>query len=186
MDMQVAKFLGSDPAPYATALKFITDRGRVAEADIKDFMVQGISAEVDKHFNVKHGNFVPGVVYGELKKAGEPDALVLVKNAVTDFFIDPNRNTYAALTGIEARYWLNGSLNRQTFNFAADNAFYGLLNALSPILAKRVEGDVSRNATALARVPNDSRYNIFSDPPGIDGGSLEDDAALFREANGNR
>jgi hypothetical protein len=35
MDMQVARFTGSDPAPCAAALKFITDRGNVSEADIK-------------------------------------------------------------------------------------------------------------------------------------------------------
>ncbi|MDR2428603.1 MAG: hypothetical protein LBD62_02225, partial [Candidatus Margulisbacteria bacterium] len=48
---QAAKFLGSDSAPYATALKFITDRGRVTEANIKDFVKQGIAAAVDAEFN---------------------------------------------------------------------------------------------------------------------------------------
>jgi hypothetical protein len=51
MDMQAAKFLGSDPAPYAAALKFITDRGRVTQANIIDFMKQGIAAAVDAEFN---------------------------------------------------------------------------------------------------------------------------------------
>jgi hypothetical protein len=52
MDMQAAKFLGSDSAPYATALKFITDRGRVTEANIKDFVKQGIAAAVDDTFGM--------------------------------------------------------------------------------------------------------------------------------------
>jgi hypothetical protein len=51
MDMQAARFLGSDPAPHAAALKFITDRGRVAEADIRNFVAQGIAAEVNAEFN---------------------------------------------------------------------------------------------------------------------------------------
>jgi hypothetical protein len=51
MDMQVARFTGQDAAPYAAALKFITDRGNVSEADIKGFMAQGIAAEVDAQFN---------------------------------------------------------------------------------------------------------------------------------------
>jgi hypothetical protein len=51
MEMQAAKFLGSDPAPCAAALKFITDRGRVTEADIKSFVKQGIAAAVDAEFN---------------------------------------------------------------------------------------------------------------------------------------
>jgi hypothetical protein len=55
MDMQAAKFLGSDPAPYATALKFITDRGRVTEANIKDFVKQGIAETVDAEFNKVRG-----------------------------------------------------------------------------------------------------------------------------------
>jgi hypothetical protein len=51
MDMQVARFTGKDAAPYAAALKFITDRSQVSEADIKRFMAQGIAAEVDAQFN---------------------------------------------------------------------------------------------------------------------------------------
>jgi hypothetical protein len=51
MEMQAARFLGGDPAPYAAALKFITDRGRVTEADIRGFMAQGIAAAVDAEFN---------------------------------------------------------------------------------------------------------------------------------------
>jgi hypothetical protein len=51
MDMQAAKFLGGDPAPHAEALKFITGRGQVNEADIKEFMTRGIAAAVDAEFN---------------------------------------------------------------------------------------------------------------------------------------
>jgi hypothetical protein len=51
MDLQAAKFLGSDPAPHAAALKFITDRGNVTEADIRDFVKQGIAAAVQEKFN---------------------------------------------------------------------------------------------------------------------------------------
>jgi hypothetical protein len=50
MDMQAAKFLGNDPAPYAAALKFITDRGNVTEADIKSFVAQGIAEAVNAEF----------------------------------------------------------------------------------------------------------------------------------------
>jgi hypothetical protein len=51
MEMQMARFTGGDAAPYAAALRFITDRGNVSEADIKGFMAQGIAAEVDAQFN---------------------------------------------------------------------------------------------------------------------------------------
>jgi hypothetical protein len=154
---------------YEGILTFISGKNGVSKAEIEDYLKQGIAAEFDRQFSTKYGDFIPAVVYGELKKSGEPDALALVRNAVTAFFIDPNKDTYAVLTGIEARYWLNGSLERQTFNFSAANAFYGLLNALSPTLAQRVSNEVSRNATALARIPNDRQYNIFSNPPGLGG-----------------
>jgi hypothetical protein len=172
MEIVVNRFLGNSAAlaKYENWLKTVCDKNNVTRAEVESFFRQNIgaliAAAVDNQFNAKHGNFVPGAVYGELKKAGEPDALALVTNAVAGFFTDPNKNTYAVLTGIEARYWLNGSLERQTLNFSAANAFYGLLNALSPTLAQRVSNDVSRNATALARVPNDRRYDIFSNPPG--------------------
>jgi hypothetical protein len=51
MDMQAARFLGGDPAPHAAALKFITDRGRVTEAEIKTFMAQGIATAVNTTYN---------------------------------------------------------------------------------------------------------------------------------------
>jgi hypothetical protein len=50
MDMQTAKFLGGGSAPHAAALKFITGRGRVTEADIQGFVRQGIAAAVDAEF----------------------------------------------------------------------------------------------------------------------------------------
>jgi hypothetical protein len=166
-EMQMLRFLGNTDAVgrHEGIIKFITDRGNVSRAEIETYLQDGIAEAVNVEFNTKYGDFIPATVYGELKKVGEPDALALITNAVAGFFIAPNKNTYAALTGIEARYWMNGSLNRHTFNFAAANAFYGLLTALSPALAERVSNDVSRNATALARVPNDQQYNIFSNPP---------------------
>jgi hypothetical protein len=86
---------------------------------------------------------------------------------VTNFFIDPNRNTYAVLTGIYGCYWLSDGYDRHSFGYAGRESFYRTLEALSPSLAERVSDDVSRNATALARIPNDRQYNIFSNPPGL-------------------
>jgi hypothetical protein len=51
MDMQTAKFLGGNSAPHAAALQYITGRGRVTEADVKDFVKQGIAAVVREKFN---------------------------------------------------------------------------------------------------------------------------------------
>jgi phosphopentomutase len=51
MKKAAVSFLGGgDPAKYAVELKFITDKGNVTEADIENFMVQGIAAAVDAEF----------------------------------------------------------------------------------------------------------------------------------------
>jgi tetratricopeptide (TPR) repeat protein len=170
MEITVNRFLGKPDvvAKYENWLKTVCDKNKLTRVEVEVFYRQNIgtliAATVDAEFNTKHGNFVPAEVYGELKKAGEPDALALVKNAVTNFFINPNRDTYAALTGIHARYWLNGGLNRQSFGYSGRESFYRVLEALSPAIAEHVSDDVSQNATALARIPNDRQYNIFSNP----------------------
>jgi hypothetical protein len=52
MKKAAVSFLGGgDPAKYAVELKFITDRGNVTEADIKNFMAQGIAETVNAEFN---------------------------------------------------------------------------------------------------------------------------------------
>jgi hypothetical protein len=52
MKKAAVSFLGNgDPAKYAVELKFITDRGNVTEADIRNFVVQGIAKTVDEEFS---------------------------------------------------------------------------------------------------------------------------------------
>jgi hypothetical protein len=89
MDMQAAKFLGSDPAPYAAALKFITDRSRVTEADINNFMVQGISTEVDKQFK---------------NTLLSPNEIKAIKDILTIFFVRPNTTTFNAVRDVSFIY----------------------------------------------------------------------------------
>ncbi|GBR73764.1 hypothetical protein NO1_1067 [Candidatus Termititenax aidoneus] len=52
-EMQALRFLGNTASVgrYEGMLKFIIDRGKVSEADIKKFMAKGIAEEVDAQFN---------------------------------------------------------------------------------------------------------------------------------------
>jgi hypothetical protein len=171
MEGSANSFLGKTGTTHGQVLERLKAKYHFANTEINSTIGAVVAAVVDAEFNTKYGDFIPTAVYGELKKAGKPDALALITNAVTGFFIDPNKNTYAVLTGIHARYWMNGGLNRQSFGYAGRESFYRVLEALSPVLAERVSGDVSRNATALARIPNDPQYDIFSNPPGTSSGT---------------
>jgi hypothetical protein len=54
MKKAVVSFLGGgDPAKYAAEIKFITGWGRVTEADIKDFVRQGIAEVVDEEYHTR-------------------------------------------------------------------------------------------------------------------------------------
>jgi hypothetical protein len=108
---------------YEGMIKYISDKNGVSRAEMQDYLKQGIAAEVDKHFNTAYGDFIPAVVYDEYKRTNPVDALALIRNAITDFFLDPNRNIYAVLTGIHARYWMNGGLNRHSFGYSARESF---------------------------------------------------------------
>jgi hypothetical protein len=153
-EMQMLRFLSNTDAVgrHEGIIKFITDRGNVSRTEIETYLKGGITEVVNAEFNAKYGDFIPATVYGELKKIGEPDALALVTNAVAGFFIDPNKNTYAALTGIYARYWLRNvsdGFNQHSFGYSASESFYRVLEALSLVLAERMSNDVSRTLQLL-------------------------------------
>jgi hypothetical protein len=112
---------------------------------------------------------IPAVVYAEWKTKGVAngvDALNLIKETITNFYMNPTKENWSAITGIDARYWLNDGHRFNTFGFAASEAFYRTLDALSPVIAKRMSDEVSKNARTLALVPNDPRFNVFSIPYG--------------------
>ncbi|MDR3173034.1 MAG: hypothetical protein LBU19_02180, partial [Treponema sp.] len=72
------------------------------------------------------------------------------------------------------------------FSYTAKGAFLDTLTSLSDVIGRKVRSDAESDAVnRFARIPSDSRYAVFSIPAGI-GGGVEDDAALFREANQRR
>jgi hypothetical protein len=200
MDMQAAKFLGSDPAPHAAALKFITDRGRVTEADIKKFMTQGIANAVDAEFNKvvfmvdrkynvvlthnpKIGQFTlnyerPSVenddkeltassleaLSSAMSRSGDFSATAFntvreqaalipaaalgsrslddIKIILTNFYTNPNTNTYAAVRDVYTLFTVKGGAHP-----ALENSSHGYANtlaALNTALSKKVITDANQ------------------------------------------
>jgi hypothetical protein len=180
MDMQAAKFLGNDPAPYAAALKFITDRGNVTEADIQKFMAQGIAAIVDKYYSERGMyDIVPSAVYAEWKRNGVShglDGLQIVKDKLAAFYLAPTPQNFAALIGISASY-AEREKRGDPFAYEAGNAFSNTLEELNKQLWYAVIDDSRSSTAAIAAAGTAGRdLGIFSLPY----------AALLNEASGRR
>jgi hypothetical protein len=109
---------------------------------------------------------IPAVVYANWKQqavAGGVDALNLVKETLTRFYLEPGQNTYNAILGIYARYHQLVTRNHDPFASAAGNSLRGVIGTLSIEINKRLSSDILRgNPAAFARVPNDARYSIFA------------------------
>ncbi|MDR0909635.1 MAG: tetratricopeptide repeat protein [Spirochaetaceae bacterium] len=133
---------------------------RTKMTNTRDFTAAGVNA------TMKEAEVIPLVVYTEWKQkgvAGGTDAIALVKEAITSFFLNPNKNTYSALTGISARFWISLMYQMNSLVDAADTAFLGSLQTLSSVLWDKVTSDINNmTANAMAKIPNDTRYNIFS------------------------
>jgi hypothetical protein len=131
MKKAAVSFLGGgDPAKYAAEIKFITDRGRVTEADIISFMVQGISAEVDNQF--KNTLLPPG----EIKA---------IKDILAIFFLRPNTDTFNAVRDVSFIYTaisiaLSGEKKRAYEDVT--EAYDNTLRSLNPSLVGSVTMDI--------------------------------------------
>jgi hypothetical protein len=157
MEMQAATFLGGDSAPYAAALRFITGRGRVTEADIKGFVRQGIAAEVDKQF--KNTLLLPNEIQA-------------VKDILAIFFIKPNITTFNAVRDVDYIYTVTTmSLSGEKKKAYADVmvAYGRTLLSLSPKLSTTVIESLSDlrtksgadNVVTLANMVRYSNRDIF-------------------------
>jgi hypothetical protein len=56
---------------------------------------------------------IPAVVYAEWKAGGKWDALALVKEAITNFYLNSSADTYNIIHGISARYFILAVIWRQ-------------------------------------------------------------------------
>jgi hypothetical protein len=105
----------------------------------------------------------PAIAYARWKPNGV-DALDLITETITNFYVNPDTNNYKALVGIAARYRLNGGLSTGTFEYLAWESFSHTLGSLFPALGEKVSLEVlrSRNVPALTVYPNDKRFDAFS------------------------
>jgi hypothetical protein len=108
---------------------------------------------------------IPAVVYADWQRRGVAqgtDALALVKETISKFYLEPNRNNYNAVVGIYSRYrYLAGLGDR--FADIADNSYFNTLTALWSGLGDKVSADMrAAGIEQSARIPNDRRYNVFA------------------------
>jgi hypothetical protein len=111
---------------------------------------------------------IPAVVYADWKQkgvAGGVDALALITETLTNFYLNPGQQTYEVILGIYARYRvLIGA--KDVFADEALSAYRSrTIYALSPELGKKVVDDMQLvNIMETAKIPTDRRYDVFSTP----------------------
>jgi hypothetical protein len=180
MDMQVARFTGGDPAPYAAALKFITDRGNVSEAEIKVFMRDGIRSAVEAEFS-KRGKdgVVPSEVYADWESRGfardtgnKPvNGTELVIKTLTNFFLNPTQDNYVRVRGIVARIGGQDFIHDPLYN-TIDKALDNIIIFISPALKQKldIEFNVIDSIATHSKQPDDPAFEVFSIPYAVGNG----------------
>jgi hypothetical protein len=165
MDLQVARFTGSAPAPYAAALKFITDRGNVTEADIKKFMRDGIRSALTAEMSKNYRGFVPIEAFNEWKNKGFGDFIGTATDVLVAFFENPTQRNYETVRGMMAR---QTALLRNGDILASYASADGLFNAVKYInlnLGNKIDMEIYHaGSSVLAKIPDDQRLNVFSIP----------------------
>ena len=114
---------------------------------------------------------IPAVIYADWKKkgvAGGVDALALITDTLTNFYLNPTEQTYNAIAGIYARYRMARELSSDrvlatALIFLLENT----LNSLTDGFGTRLSASKIDIRTA-SHIPNDRRFDIFSVRYGID------------------
>jgi hypothetical protein len=165
MEMQMARFTGQDAAPYAAALKFITDRGNVSEADVKKFMRDGIRSALTAEMSKNYKGFVPIQAFNEWKSKGYGDFIGTATDVLVAFFENPTQRNYETVRGMVARQ-LNLVGNGDILaSYASADALMDAINYVSLDLGNKLNIEISPTTRpAFARIPNDQRLNVFSIP----------------------
>jgi hypothetical protein len=120
MEMQAARFLGGDSAPHAAALHYITGRGNVTEADIRQFMAQGIAQAVDAEFN--RISFMIDRKYNAILTRNAQNQYILSyerPSVENDDKILPPANSLEALSSAMSK---SGDFSATAYNTVRDNA----------------------------------------------------------------
>jgi hypothetical protein len=130
----------------------------------RDFTTNGINSVINEE-----ALLIPSIVYADWKRSGltnGTDAVGLVKEAITNFYFNPSKTNYDVLAGIAARYFFCGGLAGDSFYERAYGSFAGSLLVLSEQLRDNISDYVIKNPNraALARIPADPRFEVFSIP----------------------
>jgi hypothetical protein len=171
MEMQMAGFSGKDPAPYATALKFITDRGNVSEAEIKQFMRDGIRSALTAEMSKDRNGYVPIEIYNDWKRSGYGDFIGTAIDVLVAFFENPMQRNYEVVRGMMAR---QAHLYGQGDILASNASANALMNAIKYInldFGNKIDNEIAfpSQSAIFAKAPNDPRLNVFSIPYAADG-----------------
>jgi hypothetical protein len=113
---------------------------------------------------------IPTVVYADWKQkgvAGGVDALALITETVTNFYIDPIRANYEKVLGIYGSYLFTGFIKEDMFAQIAANSFNFMLKSLNNDLGNKANSDMSTNQQrekASGVFGSDDRFKIFTTP----------------------
>jgi len=176
-EISIMRFLGNTAAVgrLEAELKYRIDRGNVTRAEIETFYRNGIrklvSDIVDEEFG-KPGrdNIIPSRVYATWKTKGIAqgvDAIELIKETLTNFFLDSTRVNYEKVCGIRARY----IVTLDSMSLSANDDLSNTIRVLGgePLINKLMADVTYDSAVTLAKIPPDSRFNVFSVPYGVGG-----------------
>jgi hypothetical protein len=147
-------------------LSYIKDKGKVTQAQIEGFVREGIAATVDGYYG-QRGTFgiTPTKVYAEWKQNGKArgiDGLQIVKGTLTNFYLTPTKEYFAAICGINSSY---NEMDQKgdAFAYAAGNAFYNVVRELSdPLWYMMISDKRSASAAIAAAGQAGKDFFIFS------------------------
>ena len=140
----------------ATSLEALASAMRNNSADFSSASVDTVRAQAA---------LIPAVVYADWKARGLGDGMALIKETLTNFYLNPSQTTYENVLGMGARYrWLS-TREDDLFASIASSSLAKAVNIVNDTFGAKLENDIARgNLAAMMRVPNDSRFNIFSTP----------------------
>lgn len=107
---------------------------------------------------------MPAVVYTDWHSKGVArgaDAMKILVDTLTNFYLNPNRTNYEAVRGIFARYKLLDTMNDPLAG-TANMSYRNTMLALSDSLYNRVTSEVAPRIVETAKIPDNPLYNVFA------------------------
>jgi len=111
----------------------------------------------------KQAGLLPAVKYAELKKQGNADALELIAETLTNFYVNPSADNYRAIAGIYVRIYINGGADLGSFHQLASDAYQIILKRIYEPLYDKLRADLRTTIDASwSNYPNDKRFEVFN------------------------